>query len=66
MIYAVTKGKYPVVFAFNVRTQSKVENAMYTMGHGVTNFYLTKKNPRKGFTRVKILDKHGFNISVRD
>lgn len=62
MIYAVTKQKFPVSFAFKTRIQSKVENVMQGIGHGCNDYYLTSKKPKYPETKVQILDKHGLKF----
>jgi hypothetical protein len=64
-IYATTRGKYPATFAFHTKIQSKVENAMYLMGHGVNDFYLSHDKENKFPTVVSFKDKHGFSISIK-
>lgn len=65
MIYAITKHKYGPIFAFRSKTGSKIENAMYLMGHGIDNFHLTKNKPKCLVTKVRILDKWGYKIEIK-
>jgi len=72
MIYATLKDRHhPQVFSFDTRIQSKVENAMYAMGHGSHDYVLSSDPGRyssgvpRYSSRVRILDKHGHLIQIR-
>lgn len=65
MICATTKVKFKNQFIFNTNVFSKVENAMYQMGYGCCDYYLHARPVKNAATtRIKILDRHGFEFIV--